>query len=119
MTVACSCSNPTSRSVSLYYDGANPLPCDDTIAQYYGRGGNYPNAFEVDFVWGAREFFNVPTLAALAQAIQENGGHLNNWLQISQALLTTSQISSCRQTTKRALDSLLATRFQPTQSTQL
>ena len=87
MTVACGCSNPTSGSVSLYYDGTNPLACDDTLAQYYGGGGNYPNAFEADFLWGACAIFNVPTLAALAQAIQENGGHLNNWLQISQTVI--------------------------------
>ncbi len=82
MAVTCDdCSNPTSGTVTLSYDGANPLACDDTVAQYYSSGGT-AYAYEADFLWGACSFFNIPSMIALAQAIQEGGGPGDNWMQL-------------------------------------
>lgn len=88
MAVACSCTNPTSGSATLYYDGTDPLACDDTVATYYAAAGPNPTAYMIDFIMGACSFHSCPTMAELAQSIQENGGHGGNWFQVSSAVIS-------------------------------
>lgn len=82
MAVACNCTNPMSGTVNAYYDGTNPLACDDTGYNYFVINGTSARSYEADFVWGACSLFNLPAMVGISQVIQENGGHLNNWLQV-------------------------------------
>ncbi len=78
-----SCSNPSNNTYDAYYLASSDPTCDPTIVTYYGSSGDTSYARMRDHLLGAASQFNLPSMVSLAQAIQENGGPLNDWMQLS------------------------------------
>jgi hypothetical protein len=84
--VPSNCSNPTSGSKELYYDGVSSLACDDTVYTFYGSSDSL-NARMADFLIGGASEFNTPAMVSLAMGIQENNGSGTNWMGVSTSVI--------------------------------